>query len=46
MLARYRDEIDILQTHQFPLADIAGAFACAADKNTGAIKVTVICGEG
>lgn len=45
MLPRYRDAIHVLQTHQFPLQRIAEAFACAADKRTGAIKVTVICGE-
>jgi threonine dehydrogenase-like Zn-dependent dehydrogenase len=43
-LDRYRDEIHVLQTHQFPLRDVKDAFACAADKNTGAIKVTVLCG--
>jgi threonine dehydrogenase-like Zn-dependent dehydrogenase len=43
-LDRYRDEIRVLQTHQFGLKQVGEAFACAADKHTGAIKVTVICG--
>ena len=42
LLPRYRDEIDLLQTHQFALDDIAEAFACAADKHSQAIKVTLL----
>ncbi|MFQ5933554.1 MAG: zinc-binding dehydrogenase, partial [Dehalococcoidia bacterium] len=41
-LPRYRGELGTLQTHQFPLNSIQEAFACAADKSTGAIKVTVL----
>jgi threonine dehydrogenase-like Zn-dependent dehydrogenase len=41
-LPRYRDEIRTLQTHQFPLSDIKGAFATALDKTAGAIKITVV----
>jgi threonine dehydrogenase-like Zn-dependent dehydrogenase len=43
ILPHYRSDLPALQTHQFPLPQIADAFACAADKRTGAIKVTVIC---
>ena len=42
LLARYREELGWLQTHQFPLDDVAGAFAAASDKNSGCIKVTVM----
>jgi threonine dehydrogenase-like Zn-dependent dehydrogenase len=41
-LPRYRDEIRVLQTHQFPLDDIEGAFATALDKSARAIKITVV----
>jgi threonine dehydrogenase-like Zn-dependent dehydrogenase len=42
LLPRYRGELKVLQTHQFALDDVATAMAAAADKNTGAIKVTVL----
>jgi threonine dehydrogenase-like Zn-dependent dehydrogenase len=42
LLPRYRSEMKTLQTHQFPLSDVAGAFACALDKNAHAIKITVL----
>ena len=42
LLPRYRAELKKLQTHQFPLADVAGAFACAIDKDARAIKITVL----
>src|SRR5438876_5050205 len=32
---------ETLVTHRFPLADIGRAFATAADKTTGSIKVTI-----
>jgi threonine dehydrogenase-like Zn-dependent dehydrogenase len=41
LLGRYQGEIETLQTHAFPLDRIQDAFACAADKRGGAIKVTV-----
>ena len=44
LIPRYRGEMEALLTHQFPLASVAEAFACAADKSSGAIKVTVITG--
>ena len=42
LLPRYREEIEVIQTHQFPLTSLHEAFACANDKKTGAIKVTVV----
>lgn len=44
LLPRYRTELKTLQTHQYPLSDIAGAFACAVSKHAHAIKVTVLPG--
>ncbi|HEY4685564.1 MAG TPA: alcohol dehydrogenase catalytic domain-containing protein [Dehalococcoidia bacterium] len=44
LLPRYKGELKLLQTHQFPLSRVADAFAAAADKNTGAIKVTILPG--
>jgi threonine dehydrogenase-like Zn-dependent dehydrogenase len=37
----FRDELSALTTHQFALDEIAAAFETAADKSTGAIKVTL-----
>ena len=45
LLPRYRQELSVLQTHQFPLARIEDAFATSADKNSRSIKVTVLPGE-
>lgn len=42
LAARYAEELAPLQTHRFALADVADAFACADDKSSGAIKVTVL----
>ena len=41
-LPRYKAELKVLQTHQFPLADIAEAFVTASDKHTGTVKVTLM----
>jgi threonine dehydrogenase-like Zn-dependent dehydrogenase len=41
-LGRYPAELASAQTHQFALSDVARAFECAADKRSGAIKVTVL----
>jgi threonine dehydrogenase-like Zn-dependent dehydrogenase len=43
-LPRLAGELVTLQTHQFPLQRVGDAFACAADKNSGALKVTVLVG--
>lgn len=42
LLAAERDLLAALVTHRVPLADVARAFAVAADKTTGAIKVAVV----
>ena len=42
MLPRYASELALLQTHQFSLAELPSAFAAAADKASGAVKVTVL----
>ncbi|MEE9284431.1 MAG: alcohol dehydrogenase catalytic domain-containing protein [Dehalococcoidia bacterium] len=42
LLPRYREEIEVIQTHHFPLTSLREAFACANNKKTGAIKVTVL----
>lgn len=42
LLPRLADELRLVQTHQFPLDDVAGAFRAAADKRSGALKVTVV----
>ena len=41
-LSRYRSEIELLQTHQFPLKSVDEAFACAMNKGSGAVKVTIL----
>jgi threonine dehydrogenase-like Zn-dependent dehydrogenase len=41
-LPRLASELAGLQTHQFPLERVADAFAAAADKHRGALKVTVL----
>ncbi|MEY2571323.1 MAG: 2-deoxy-scyllo-inosamine dehydrogenase [Acidimicrobiaceae bacterium] len=41
LTGRWRDELSALTTHQFPLDEVASAFAAAGDKSTGAIKVTL-----
>jgi threonine dehydrogenase-like Zn-dependent dehydrogenase len=41
LLPRLRSELASLQTHAFPLKSVEEGFACAADKGSGAIKVTI-----
>jgi 2-desacetyl-2-hydroxyethyl bacteriochlorophyllide A dehydrogenase len=41
LTARWRDELGAITTHQVALDDVTRAFDTAADKSTGAIKVTV-----
>jgi threonine dehydrogenase-like Zn-dependent dehydrogenase len=41
LLARHRDELRPLVTHRFPIEEINDAFAAAADKTTGAVKVHI-----
>jgi hypothetical protein len=42
LLPRLGPELALLQTHEFPLDRVEEAFACAADKHCGSIKVTVV----
>lgn len=42
LLPRYSGELAALRTHRFGLDEVAEAFACAADKRRGAVKVTVV----
>jgi threonine dehydrogenase-like Zn-dependent dehydrogenase len=42
LIPRYREEIASLQTHRFALEEVDEAFRCAADKRSGAIKVTIV----
>jgi threonine dehydrogenase-like Zn-dependent dehydrogenase len=46
LLPRYASELAALQTHRFALDELESAFRCASDKQTGAIKVTVLPGSG
>lgn len=41
LLEPLASELEPLQTHHFPLDKVADAFTCAADKQSGAIKVTI-----
>jgi alcohol dehydrogenase len=45
LLPRYAAELAPLQTHRFALGELEAAFRCASDKQTGAIKVTVLPGD-
>jgi (R,R)-butanediol dehydrogenase/meso-butanediol dehydrogenase/diacetyl reductase len=44
ILPRYKDELKVLQTHQFPLSRVVDAFSTAVDKQARAIKITVVPG--
>jgi threonine dehydrogenase-like Zn-dependent dehydrogenase len=45
LLPRYKFELPLLQTHQFPLSSVADAFATAVDKAERPIKVTILPGS-
>ena len=45
ILPRYKEELKVLQTHQFPLSRVADAFSTAIDRQARAIKVTVVPGS-
>ncbi|MBI5947357.1 MAG: alcohol dehydrogenase catalytic domain-containing protein [Chloroflexi bacterium] len=40
-LARYRADLPLLQSHTFALGDVNDAFSTAANKSSGAVKVTI-----
>lgn len=42
LIGRYRDELAVFRTHHFALGEVGDAFAAAADKTSGALKVTVL----
>ncbi len=42
LLPRLREELALLQTHQYPLEELGKAFETANDKRSGSIKVTLI----
>jgi threonine dehydrogenase-like Zn-dependent dehydrogenase len=43
LMPRYKAELPVLQTHQYPLSRVADAFAAAANvRESRAIKVTVL----
>ena len=42
LVGRHRAAIAPLVTHRFPLADVAKAYAAAADKRSGAVKVQIV----
>jgi threonine dehydrogenase-like Zn-dependent dehydrogenase len=44
ILPRYKDELKVLQTHQFPLSRVADAFEAAVSKDDRPIKVTILPG--
>jgi len=42
LVARHRDELAEVATHQVPLGDVARAFVLASDKQAGVVKVSVL----
>jgi threonine dehydrogenase-like Zn-dependent dehydrogenase len=44
-LPRYKDELKVLQTHQFPLSRVVDAFQAAISKDERPIKVTILPGS-
>ena len=45
ILPHYKAELKTLQTHQFPLSQVAAAFAAAVSKDDRPIKVTILPGS-
>ena len=45
LVEEHREGLAALCTHQLPLADVQRAFELAADKSTGAVKVTLLPGS-
>jgi len=45
ILPHFKDELKVLQTHQFPLSRVADAFASAVSKDDRPIKVTILPGS-
>ena len=45
ILPHFKDELSVLQTHQFPLSRVADAFEAAVSKDDRPIKVTIIPGS-
>lgn len=44
-LPRYKAELPVLQTHQFPLSRVSDAFSTALDKSAKPIKITILPGS-
>jgi threonine dehydrogenase-like Zn-dependent dehydrogenase len=44
ILPHFKNELNVLQTHQFPLSRVADAFAAAVSKDDRPIKVTILPG--
>ena len=42
LTGRHAEELSTMTTHQFPLDRVTDAFEAAADKSSGAIKVTIV----
>jgi threonine dehydrogenase-like Zn-dependent dehydrogenase len=45
ILPHFKDELKVLQTHQFPLSHVADAFEAAVSKDDRPIKVTILPGS-
>jgi threonine dehydrogenase-like Zn-dependent dehydrogenase len=45
ILPHFKDELKVLQTHQFPLSRVADAFEAAVSKDDRPIKVTILPGS-
>ena len=42
ILPRFKDDLSVLQTHQYPLSRVADAFEAAVSKDDRLTKVTVL----